>query len=523
MKTLLFNGKIWLGKNYFASSLGMDSETGKIIFVGKNHSDNKNIYNDAIDLKGKLVLPAFTDGHCHLFKGALVNSEIDLRYAKTKREFKNSFIKYKEIIKKNDWILGGYFSETNFTEKFNVDKILIDDICSDVPVVLFRTDLHSVICNSIALEKINITSASDKFNYDELIKNDKGELTGELKERAMYYAMKFFPEKSMSEKKQILKNEINQSNKFGITSVTDISWREDLDVYKSLLEDKDFNLKINSVIPLNEFEKLEDYKNEFSQFKDSIRFGSLKAFYDGSLSSHSALFFDNYKGKEYHGLRTEMVETGEFKKLGILVDEKGYQLVIHAIGDLAVSEVLDFSEELIEANGSRNRRLRIEHAQHIAEKDIARFKKLNIIASVQPAHLFFDAKVATENLVKPETTHIFKKLVDNDVKICFGTDFPVVPENPFETIYFAMTRKANGFPDGFKKDLSLDLITCLESYTINNAFASFEEKIKGSIAENKSADIIVLDTDIFNSTPDEIRNTNVEMTYLNGDVIYRLP
>ncbi len=519
MKTLLHNAKIWLGKNYFASSAGIDDETGKIIFAGSGkNTDNR--YDTMLDLKGRFVMPAFSDGHVHLFKGALVSSEVDLRYAGTESEFRLRIQSYRSGLKGGNWIVGGYFSETNFKENFSVSRDLLDSICSDVPVVIFRTDLHSVICNSLALQMIGIESKKGEFHADELITDKENVLTGELKERAMYYALKFIPEKSLAEKQSVLADEISRLHRQGITSVTDISWREDLDVYKSLYEANKLELRINSVIPFGEFGKIKSYKEEFSPYRDFIRFGGLKAFYDGSLSSKAALFFDNYKGIGYNGLRTEMVLNGEFRETGELIDKAGYQIVVHAIGDLAVSEVLDFAEHLAEKNGSKNRRFRMEHAQHIADKDVERFARLGIIASVQPAHIFFDAKVADESLAHPETTHVFKKLAGKGVRLCFGTDFPVVPVNPFDNIYYAMTRKANGFPEGFRTEYALGLVTCLEAYTANNAYASYTEKTAGSVAVGKNADLIVLDRDLFVSTPEEIKNTVVETTFLNGKIVF---
>lgn len=520
MKTLLYNGKIWIGKNYFATSAGIDSETGKIIFVGKGKADDKNIYDETIDLKGKLVLPAFTDGHCHLFKGAMVNSEINLRYSSTQKEFADTISNYKNSLKKDEWIAGGYFSEANFTEDIVINKDFIDNICSDVPVVLFRTDLHSVVCNTLALEKINVINHSNEFTNDELIRDGNNNLTGELKEKAMYFAVKALPPKSMVEKKNILKRQIRKLHSYGITSVTDMSWREDLDVYKSLLDENDMLLKINSVIPFEEIDKIEDYKNEFSDYKNFIRFGGLKAFYDGSLSSHTALFFDNYKGSNNQGIRTEQVTSGRFKELAYKIDKSSCQIVVHVIGDLAVSEALDVMEEIRNTNPLWDRRVRLEHIQHLQEKDLYRFKMLDIVSSVQPAHLFFDAKVATEHIAKPETTHVFKKLADRGNRLCFGTDFPVVPENPFENIYVALTRDAIGYPEGFNTEMCLDLITCLEAYTVNNAYASYEENTKGSIREGKFADLIVVDRDLFSISAKEIKNAAVEITFINGKIVY---
>ncbi len=520
MKTLLYNGKVWLGSGYFASTVGVDSGTGTIIFVGKGRADDKNIYSEAINLKGKLVLPAFTDGHCHLFKGALVNSEVNLRYSASRKDFETQIHSYKRNMKKGGWILGGYFSEANFNEDITINKNFIDSICADIPVVLFRTDLHSIVCNTLALETLYVSSIVENLSSDEVIKDSEGILTGELKERAMYSVIHALPQKSMNEKKAILKNQIERLHSYGITSVTDISWREDLDVYKSLLDDKGLYLKINSVVPIAEYDKIEDYRNEFYEYKSLIRFGGMKAFYDGSLSSKTALFFDNYKGSNSCGIRTEEVTSGLLKELAFKIDKSSLQLVIHVIGDKAVSEALDLVEHIKKEVGIWDRRVRLEHIQHVSDKDLDRFKKLNIISSVQPAHLFFDAKVASENLLNPETTHVFRKLVDRGNIICFGTDFPVVPENPFENIYYAMTRKAKGFENGFNTEMCLDLDTCLKAYTISNAYASFEENIKGSIREGKQADLIVVDRDLFQISAEEIKNAVVESTFINGKIVY---
>ena len=520
MKTLLFNGKIWIGKNYFASSVGFDSETGKIIFVGKGKADDKNIYSDAVDLKGKLVLPAFTDGHCHLFKGALVNSEVNLRYSSTQKDFAGTINDYKNKLTKGDWIVGGYFSEANFTEDITINKDFIDNICSDVPVVLFRTDIHSLVCNSLALEKVDLQNHLCEFTNDEVIRDKNNNLTGELKEKGMYFVIGALPKITIEEKKEILKKQINKLHSLGITSVTDISWREDLDVYKALLEDNNLNLKINSVIPFEEIDSVNDYKKEFAEYKPFIRFGALKAFYDGSLSSHTALFFDNYKGTDKNGIRTEQVTSGKLKELAYKIDLAGCQLVIHVIGDLAVSEALDLIEEIRNTNPLWDRRVRLEHIQHVQEKDLYRFKMLDVISSVQPAHLYFDARVATQSIQNPETTHVFKKLIDDGNRVCFGTDFPVVTENPFDTIHSAMTREAVGYPDGFNTGMCLDLVTCLEAYTINNACASYEENTKGSIREDKYADLIVVDRDIFSISAKDIKNAVVETTFINGRIVY---
>jgi predicted amidohydrolase YtcJ len=521
MKILFTNCKVWLQEKSFSDCIGFDDNSGKIIFIGSENNIDKKEYNEIIDLKGKLVLPAFTDGHCHLVKGSLVNfSEINLCKASTKKDFETQIKNYKENLKNNDWLVGGNFSETNFKEKFTIDRYFLDEICPDVPAILSRLDLHSAFLNSKAIEITGIKNKVDEFGLSEIICDDKGQLTGEVKERARYYALDCVPKKSVEQLAGYVKKEIERMNSLGITSVSDVTWDGELEVYKYLLERNELNLRINSMLRFQYFPMIEEYRKEFLQYKELIRLNTFKEFYDGSLSSEAAYFEENYKGKNHNGIKTNFVASGEFAKYAIEIDKAGYQFAVHAIGDKAVSELLDFNEELISKNGKRERRFRIEHAQHIKESDLIRFSDLNIVTSVQPSHLYVDAKVATQILINPNTTHIYKKLFDMGVTVNFGTDFPVAEENPFNTIYYAMTREANGFPDGFNKEYSIDLVNCLNAYTINNAYASFQEKEKGSLEAGKYADLIVLDRDLFSISAKEIKETKVLETYLNGKRVY---
>jgi predicted amidohydrolase YtcJ len=521
MKTLFTNCKVWISDNNFSDCIGFDESSGKIKYTGGINNVNKKEYDAVIDLSGKLVLPAFTEGHCHLVKGSMVNfSEINLCNASTKKEFKEQIYKYRNNLKGNDWIAGGNFSETNFKEDFKIDRYFLDTICPEIPMVLSRLDLHSAFLNSRAIEISGMQEKISEFGTEEIVCDEKGNLTGEVKERARFFAMDCVPKKSVEQLADCVKKEIARMNSLGIASVTDITWDDELDIYKYLLEKNELNVKINSMLRFKYFPYVEDYKKVFLHYKYLFRINAFKEFYDGSLSSESAYFEENYKGKNHRGCRTNFVESGEFAKYAFEIDKAGYQLAVHAIGDKAVSELLDFNEELIKKNGNRQRRFRIEHAQHIKESDLKRFKDLIIITSVQPAHLYVDAKVATQTLSNPNTTHVYKKLMDLGLVVNFGTDFPVAPENPFITIYCAMTREANGFPDGFNKEYSIDLENCLKAYTINNAYASFEEKERGSLEPGKYADLIVLDRNLFGISAKDIKEAKVLETYLNGKRVY---
>ncbi|MBC8490052.1 MAG: amidohydrolase [Ignavibacteria bacterium] len=519
MKTLFTNAKVWLGKNYFAEAVGFDPTDGNIDFVGKTveAEQKQSDYDEVIDLKNKLIMPAFTDGHCHLVNGALESDELNLRNAETKSDFVSIINEYKK--KGTTWIYGGHFSETNFKEEIKLDKFFLDEICSDIPVLITRFDNHSGFANSKALELTGIESIKNEFIKGEIISDEHGGLTGELKEGAFYYVSDKIPHKTVQEKSALVLDEIKKLYSFGIVSVSDITQPEDLDVYEKLLNRDELKLKIYSILPFTEFENIEDHKKRFADFYSYIRFRCFKAYYDGALSSETALFWDNYIDKDHNGLNTDFVTSGNFKKIGVEIDKAGYQMAVHAIGDKAVSELLEFDKFLTEQNGLKKRRFRIEHAQHIRECDFKKFFDQKIIASVQPTHLYIDIKSAKEKLKNFQSTHNYKQLIDRSVKVCFGTDFPIVDENPFVTIYYAMTRKTDDTGEEFFSENKIDLVSCLEAYTINNAYAVFQDNVRGDIRIGKAADLIVLD-DLFEMSPDEIRNAKVDMTYMNGERVY---
>ncbi|MEO8210532.1 MAG: amidohydrolase family protein, partial [bacterium] len=354
MKTLLTNAKVWLGGNSFANALGFDTQTGIINFIGsKEQSKNiENEYGEIADLQGRLVLPAFTDGHCHFIKGSLVNSQLNLREAKTKKDFINGI---KEYNNKNGskWIYGGYFSESNFTEDFIPDKSFLDDACPDIPVIISKFDMHSAFANSKALEISGILSEQNNFTSEELIKDKDNFITGELKERARDLVMQKIPTASLKERTDIVINQMQKLHSLGIAAISDITLVEDLEIYKELINQNKLQLRVDARLPFKEFYNLSKYKKEFSELSDIIKFNSLKAFYDGSLSSKTALMHSNYKNSNHNGIKTEFVNSGEFEKLAYEIDKAGIQMSVHAIGDKAVTELLDLNELLIKKFGKR--------------------------------------------------------------------------------------------------------------------------------------------------------------------------
>ena len=267
MKTLFINSKVWLKDFDFAESIGIDSESGKIIFIGKNIDANKKEFDEVIDTGNKLILPAFTDGHMHFIRGSLIRNEIDLTAASSLNDFENRFKAYRKNFKNARWITGGYFTETNFKENFIIDRNLLDKICPDIPVAISRIDLHSFVVNSLVIEISGIKQMIGKFGDDEIICDLNGNLTGEFKERAMYYILERIPKKTEFEIEEAVLNETERLFSFGIVSISDIFWKEYFDTYKNLLANKKLKLNTNAIIPLEDFFDFEKYKNEFSEYE----------------------------------------------------------------------------------------------------------------------------------------------------------------------------------------------------------------------------------------------------------------
>lgn len=522
MKTLLVNAKVRLSRNRFNYSVGFDSESGKITFTGDKTETEKirNEYEEIIDCMGKLVMPSFYEGHCHFIEGAYVNSLLDLRDASTVNDFQNKINTYRRSGEISS-IAGGFFAESNFKEKIIIDINFLDNICNDIPVVISRFDSHAAFANTKAIEMSGLLSKESEFTTKEIIK-ENGVITGELKERARDFVLDSLTKPDLQKRTKVAKELMQRFNSYGITSISDITLVPDLEIYRELLNSNSLNLNVDARLNILEFKNIEKYKSDFKNYFPQIKFKSFKAFYDGTLSSKTAYMHSNYKGTDQNGIRTDIVNSGNFKKICKEIDKSGYQLSVHAIGDKAVTDLLDFNEELIKENGSMDRRFRIEHAQHIIEKDFERFKDLNVIASVQPSHLFSDAKTATQILDDPSLEHNYDKLFKNGTTVCFGTDFPIVSENPFETIYYAMTRKATGFDNGFYEEKIISLDDCIEAYTLKNAYAAYMENTHGKIEIGMNADIIILQDDLYEMYEDEIKNAKVETTYFNGRKIYSI-
>ncbi len=527
-KTAFINGKVYTVNENQLLAQAVVVQDSKIIFVGSDDDAKKIIdkNTDVVDLNGKLMLPGFNDNHVHFLTGGFYLLGIDLRPANSTSEFKQILKDYAKRYP-GKWITGGYWDHEKWEVKDLPSKEMIDEVVSDQPVFVERLDGHMGVANSYALKLAGITKETENPDGGLIVKDPKtGEPTGVLKDNAMEILTKHIPDATEEENYDALLAALNEAKRLGVTSIQDMSYLDALTVYERAKNEGILTCRIFSRWAIADYKYLVK-KNIKAGYGDNlIRMGSLKGFADGSLGSSTAWFFEKYvQDTTTSGLAMDIITDGSMEKWCMDADKNGLQICVHAIGDKANSYMLDLYAKIIKENPKWDRRFRIEHAQHVRFDDIKRFAELGVIASVQPYHCIDDG-VWAEKRIGPERlkyTYPFKSFLDAGVKLCFGTDWYVAPLNPLLGIYAAVTRRTldGKNPDGWIPEQKITVEDAIKCYTLNSAYASFEEKIKGSIETGKLADLVVLSDDILSIDPVKIKDTEVIMTIFDGKIIYK--
>jgi predicted amidohydrolase YtcJ len=526
-KKAFINGKVYTVNEKQPLAEAVITQGNKILFVGSNEEANKKIDSstEVIDLKGKLMLPGFIDNHTHFISGGFYLNGIDLRPAKSTSEFKKII---KEYAEKNpgSWITGGNWDHEAWEIKDLPTKEMIDDITPGTPVFVDRFDGHMGVANSYALQLAGITKDTES-PAGGLIEKDPvtGEPTGILKDNAMSFIYSVIPQPSDEEYYKAVLTSLEYIKQFGVTSIQDITPKKDLEMYRRLEKEGKLSVRIYTRYPIAQYSDLVTQNIKAGTGSDKLKTGSLKGFADGSLGSSTAWFAEPYhQDTTTSGLPMAIITSGKMKEWAMDADKNQLQLSIHAIGDKANSYMLDLFQDIKDTNPTWDRRFRLEHAQHVMFEDIPRFKEIGVIASVQPYHAIDDG-VWAEKRIGPERinyTYPFRSFIDEGVLLCFGSDWTVAPINPLLGIYAAVTRRTldDKNPGGWIPDQKITVEEAIKCYTINNAYAAFEEDVKGSIEPGKIADLVVLSDDLLTIPPEDIKDVKVEMTIFDGEIIY---
>jgi hypothetical protein len=477
-----------------------------------------------IDAQGKLVLPGFNDSHVHFLDGGAGLSSVDLRDAKTPQEFVKRIADFAKKLPKGRWIQNGNWDHENWTPNNLPTAAMIDAVTPDNPVFINRLDGHMALANSLALKLAGVDKNTKDVAGGEIVRDKDGHPTGVLKDEAMSYVYRAIPEFSFAEKMEYLQAATDYAASLGVTSVQDMSAGTDVGVYQELARQGKLKTRVYAVSTLNDWQRWQRAGIHYAFGDAMIRVGGLKGFADGSLGSTTAWFYEPYLDKpDSRGLALE--EPAKIYEKVLNADKNNLQVMIHAIGDRANDEILKIYERVEKENGAKDRRVRIEHAQHLNEGLIKRFASAKVIASMQPFHAIDDGRWAWKRLDEKRLkgTYAFRTLLDSGAKLAFGTDWFVAPLNPMFGIYAATTRRTldGKNPKGWIPEQKITVEEAVRAYTSGSAYAEFQENVKGAITVGKLADLVILSDDIFTISPIEIEKTKVLTTIVDGKVVYQ--
>jgi predicted amidohydrolase YtcJ len=527
---VLINGSVWTGnpRQAWAEAVAVRGE--EIFRVGTTAEIRKLAAKGVtlVDLEGGLVLPGFIDSHTHFLAGGFALKSLQLREAKSREEFAARVAAKARDLGKGEWIVNGDWDHEQFSPPELPRKEWIDAVTPVNPVCVNRFDGHMILVNSLALKLAGITRDTPVPPGGEIIKDPKtGEPTGILKDAAMDLVYVKIPEPSFQEKLRAAEASLREAAAHGVTSVHEMADASSFEVFEELDRQGKLTARLYIYIPITQVDLLSRLKIKSPFGNRFLKLAGLKGFVDGSLGSATAYFFEPYADdpKTSGLLHEQMFPEGIMAKRILEADRAGLQVAIHAIGDRANSILLDIFERVMAANGPRDRRWRVEHAQHLRPGDIARFGRLGIIASVQPFHLIDDGRWAEKKIgrERAKTTYAFRSLLDAGAVLAFGSDWTVAPLDPVTGIYAAVTRRTldGKNPGGWVPEQKISVEEAVKAYTINGAFTEFAEETKGSIEEGKLADLVVLSRDIFKIPAEEIRGIEVRMTVLGGKIVHR--
>lgn len=477
-----------------------------------------------IDAKGRLVLPGFNDSHVHFLMGGFSLASVDLRDAKSPEEMAQRLGNYAKKISKGQWILGGDWDHEKWPGAPLPTRQMIDAATPDNPVFINRTDGHMALANSLAIQLSRVTNETKDPDGGLIVRDAKGETTGVFKDSAEDLIK--VPPHSFEENLHAARAATEHAGKLGVTSVTDMSAGDDVGLYQFMMERGELKTRIYAARSIVGSQVLLDAGVRAAFGNDLVRIGALKAFADGSLGSTTAKFFEPYSdAPDTRGLWFDQMQPdGIMLKRVLACDKAGLQVMIHAIGDEANAKILDIFRETAEKNGPRDRRFKIEHAQHLRPMDIARFSSQHVIASMQPYHAIDDGRWCDKRIGKERSqgTYAFRSLLDAGATLAFGTDWTVAPLDPMLSIYAAVTRRTldDKNPNGWVPEQKITVEEAVRAYTVGSAYAEFAEKIKGSLTPGKLADIVMLDQNIFEIDPVQIQNAHAVLTIMDGRIVY---
>jgi predicted amidohydrolase YtcJ len=488
-----------------------------------------------INMHGAFVMPGFNDAHVHIGQSALTKLAIDFAGVQSLAEFQQ---RIREDIKDRapgEWITGFGWDQTLWPGRRDPTRADLDAVSTAYPMFFARVDGHVAIANSLALKIAGVNQNTPQPATGHIVRDAQtNEPTGLLQEDgATNLVFSKIAAPSAAERRRGIEVVLADAARDGLTSLQDCSYleisrdvsfsRENFLIYQQLRKERKLTARITEwldfTLPLS---KLEALRSEWGSTDPWLKTGALKAFLDGSLGSHTAALFAPYSDAPGTSGLLHMEEE-KLAPMAIERDRAGFQLAFHAIGDRANHVALDTFAAVVAANGPRDRRDRVEHAQVVAPEDFARFGQLNVVASMQPSHLLDDERWASDRLgaKRSRGAYAWRTMQQNGVHLAFGTDHPVEPLNPLRGIYACVTRELAQGSASWQPQEKLPIKDCLYAYTAGSAYAEFEEKRKGTIAPGMFADLVVYRANLIEIPARDLLTTKVKMTIAGGRIVYQ--
>lgn len=520
---VLNDGVVWTGVEADTRAEAVAVRDGRILRVGSSAEMEPYMGGSTrvVDLAGRLVVPGFIDAHAHFLSGGFQLASVDLRDADTPEEFTRRLAEFAAGQPEGRWITGGDWDHERWPEAPLPDRAWIDSVTPDHPVFVSRLDGHMGLANTRALEMAGVDADTPDPDGGTIVRDGSGRATGVLKDEAMSHVWRVVPESTPEELEEALQRAQEHALRLGVTTVHDMAGWDDLTAYRRARDAGTLRLRIYSFVPISTWERLRDHVATSGRGDARLRWGGLKGFVDGSLGSTTAWFHEPYVDEP--GTSGLMItDTTRLRQWITGADAAGLHVAVHAIGDRANDWLLDVFAEAARRNGGRDRRFRIEHAQHLRPEAIDRFAELSVIPSMQPYHAADDGRWA-EKRIGPErirTTYAFRDLIDAGVRPAFGSDWTVAPLDPLLGIKAAVTRQTldGRNPDGWVPEQKITVEEALLAYTRDAARAGYAERETGTIEAGKRADLVVLSENILQADPTRLDAARVDLTIVDGGI-----
>ena len=524
---LVVYGRIWTGDSVrpWAQAVAIAGDT--IVAVGDSARLAKltGPGTRVLDNGKAMVVPGFMDGHTHFLDGGFQLASVDLRDASSPAEFIARLKTHAAKLPRGEWIIGGGWDHERWPGTPLPQRSWIDSVTPNNPVFVSRLDGHMGLANSSALRLARISRRTEDSPGGSIVRGPGGEPTGVLKDEAQNPVWAAIPTPSPSQSDAALKRAMEWSASKGVTAVADVSvpWHEVAALRRANAAGT-LTTRVSVYVPLGDWRRMADTVRVQGVGDNWLRVAGVKGYVDGSLGSTTALFYQPYNdAPETSGLLVTPEDSLRAWIAG--ADSAGLQVVVHAIGERANGLLLDIYDSVAKAHGPRDRRFRVEHAQHLRRGDIARLARSGVMASMQPYHAIDDGRWA-EKRIGPErikTTYAFRSLLDNGGRLAFGSDWTVAPIDPLLGIYSAVTRRTldGKHPQGWVPGEKITVEEALRAYTASNAWGVYAERSRGKLSPGYLADLVLLDQDLTAIPPETIDRAGVRATVVGGKVVFQ--